>query len=126
MNGRCLWVRLRARAANARILEFCVLELVGVLACTVPESVFACDGGVMRSLTSRELLGIYGRKMWETWRMTASLLHERGMDVSPIVTHTFEGLGAFADGFGVMQRGECGKVVFFPHGEAAARAACLK
>ena len=34
--------------------------------------------------------GIYGRRIWDTWQLTARLLKE-GMDVSPVITHRFNG-----------------------------------
>lgn len=43
---------------------------------------------VLKDVTVR---GIYGRRIWQTWEMTAKLLQE-GMDVSPVITHRFTGM----------------------------------
>ena len=66
---------------------------------------------VLKDVTVR---GIYGRRIWSTWELTSRLLRE-GMDVTPIVTHRFNGLTRFSDGFEAMAAGVCGKCVFFPH-----------
>lgn len=66
---------------------------------------------VLRDVTVR---GIYGRKIWQTWELTAKLL-ERGMDVSPVITHRFNGLSRWAEGVAAMHAGSCGKVMFFPN-----------
>jgi threonine 3-dehydrogenase len=60
--------------------------------------------------------GIYGRRMWETWKMTSQLLRE-GLAVRPVITHTFEGLTQWEEGFRLMEEGACGKVMFYPNGK---------
>eukprot|EP00823_Brevimastigomonas_motovehiculus_P002761 TRINITY_DN1656_c0_g1_i1.p1 TRINITY_DN1656_c0_g1~~TRINITY_DN1656_c0_g1_i1.p1 ORF type:complete len:409 (-),score=101.39 TRINITY_DN1656_c0_g1_i1:127-1332(-) len=67
---------------------------------------------ILKDLTVR---GIYGRKIWSTWKLTSKLLAE-GMDISSVITHRFEGLKEFEKGVSAMKKGECGKCVFFPHG----------
>ena len=88
--------------------------------------------------------GIYGRRIWDTWKLTTELL-DGGMDVSPVISHRFNGMSAttspffwactccprrdrcalslpaplpgledFNTGFDLMAAGTCGKVVFFP------------
>jgi threonine 3-dehydrogenase len=53
--------------------------------------------------------GIYGREMYETWyKMTAML--QSGLKLDPIVTHRL-GYADFAQGFEVMNAGNCGKVI---------------
>jgi threonine 3-dehydrogenase len=56
--------------------------------------------------------GITGRKMFETWYRTQALLAQ-GLDLSPIVTHTFP-LSRFADAFELVAAGHAGKVVLVP------------
>ncbi len=57
-----------------------------------------------------EIQGIVGRKLWDTWdRMYELLLH--GLDVTPAITHTFH-YTEFSSAMELIQRGECGKVVF--------------
>eukprot|EP01083_Nonionella_stella_P276955 941553_1 len=67
---------------------------------------------VLKDLTFR---GIYGRKIWSTWELTSKLLRS-GLDVSPVITHRFDGLTQFHEAVQAMHDGTCGKCVFFPHG----------
>ena len=60
------------------------------------------------------VLGINGRKMFETWYQGQSLL-QSGVDLTPLITHRlpFERIG---EGFELMKAGQCGKVVIYPDG----------
>ena len=60
------------------------------------------------------VLGINGRKMFETWYQGQALL-ESGLDLTPLITHRlpFERIG---EGFELMKAGQCGKVVIYPDG----------
>ena len=53
--------------------------------------------------------GIYGREMFETWYKMASLL-QSGLDLSPIITHTFS-IDDFQKGFDTMGSGHSCKVI---------------
>ncbi|MEL6966866.1 MAG: L-threonine 3-dehydrogenase [Pseudomonadota bacterium] len=53
--------------------------------------------------------GVYGREMFETWYKMIAML-QNGLDVSRIITHTFEA-DAFDQGFAEMKSGRSGKVV---------------
>ena len=53
--------------------------------------------------------GIYGREIFETWYKMQTML-QSGLDVRPVLTHRYP-LERFAEGFAVMQTGECGKVI---------------
>ncbi len=53
--------------------------------------------------------GIYGREMYETWYMMTVLV-QGGLDISPVITHRLS-YEAFEQGFEVMNKGQCGKVV---------------
>jgi threonine 3-dehydrogenase len=52
---------------------------------------------------------IYGREMFETWHKMLAML-QSGLDVRGVITHRFKA-SDFADGFDLMNRGACGKVV---------------
>lgn len=54
--------------------------------------------------------GIVGRKMWETWDQMNWLLTEKGLDVSPIVTHQMP-FTEFEEAMQTLKRGEAGKIV---------------
>lgn len=55
------------------------------------------------------LKGIYGRKMFHTWYQMLRLL-ESGLDVSPVITDTFDA-SEYQQAFETLQQGKAGKVV---------------
>ncbi len=55
------------------------------------------------------ILGIYGRKMYETWYKMSAML-ESGLDITPIITHRFD-VRDFEKGFEAMKSGNSGKVI---------------
>jgi len=59
------------------------------------------------------LYGIIGRKMWKTWEQMEELLSSGKVDLSPIVTHTFQ-LDEFDKAFATMASGNSGKVMMIP------------
>jgi threonine 3-dehydrogenase len=56
--------------------------------------------------------GITGRKLFETWYRLAGLF-KAGLNIKPVVTHVLP-LERFAEGFELVARAECGKVVLIP------------
>ncbi|MBI4182299.1 MAG: L-threonine 3-dehydrogenase [Candidatus Aenigmarchaeota archaeon] len=64
---------------------------------------------VLKDLTFR---GIYGRRIWDTWKTTSRLLQE-GLDISPVITHRLP-LARFQEGIRAMMQGESGKVILLP------------
>ncbi len=56
-----------------------------------------------------ELVGIYGRKMYDTWYKMEQMIRG-GLDLSPIITHHFD-YTDFERGFEVMEKGVAGKVI---------------
>jgi hypothetical protein len=56
------------------------------------------------------VLGIYGRKMVETWYQMESLLLSKRLNLEPVITHHLP-LADFETGFKLMQKGEAIKVV---------------
>jgi len=59
------------------------------------------------------LYGIYGRRMYDTWERTQSLLRSGALDVSPILTHRFD-LADWERGFELIESRHAGKVVLLP------------
>jgi threonine 3-dehydrogenase len=57
-----------------------------------------------------QMHGIVGRRMWETWDQMAWLLTEKGLDVTPVVTHEMP-FTEVAEAMEVLKRGEAGKIV---------------
>jgi len=56
------------------------------------------------------VLGINGRKMFETWYQTEALVRSGRVDLRPIITHELP-LEAYADAFELMQSGAAAKIV---------------
>ncbi|MDQ2909339.1 MAG: L-threonine 3-dehydrogenase [Candidatus Eremiobacteraeota bacterium] len=56
------------------------------------------------------VLGINGRKMFETWYQTEALVRSGRVDLRPIITHELP-LEAFADAFDLMRTGAGAKIV---------------
>lgn len=61
-------------------------------------------------LKGAEVHGIYGRKMYETWYQTRTLLGEGLVDVEPIITHRMT-LDDFEAGIQLLSKGEAGKII---------------
>lgn len=61
-----------------------------------------------------KVLGINGRKMYETWYQGQALL-KAGLDLKPLITHRLP-LERIGEGFELMKAGQCGKIVIYPDG----------
>lgn len=61
---------------------------------------------IFKGITMR---GIYGRKMWETWRQMTTML-QSGFSIDPVITHRFD-YSDFEKGFESIFTGNSGKVV---------------
>lgn len=59
------------------------------------------------------LHGIYGRRIYDTWERTQSLLRSGALDVSPIITHRLT-LAEWEQGFDLIASRHAGKVVLVP------------
>lgn len=71
------------------------------------------------------IVGVNGRRMFDTWYKAESLLLSGKLDLTPIVTHQF-GLSRFEEGFRLMQSGEAVKVVLEVSQEAGMSAEATK
>ncbi|MBI4019833.1 MAG: L-threonine 3-dehydrogenase [Candidatus Aenigmarchaeota archaeon] len=65
---------------------------------------------ILKDVTFR---GIYGRRIWDTWKITSELLRDKKVDIRPVITHRLR-LEDFEKGVQAMKSGESGKVVMFP------------
>lgn len=63
--------------------------------------------------SGRKLVGITGRKIWQTWEKTAELLNSKKLNIEPILTHKFK-LEEYKKGMDLMKKGECGKIILYP------------
>ena len=61
---------------------------------------------IMKGITLR---GIYGRKMFDTWYKTTSML-QSGLNIDPVITHHYP-INAYQQAFKKMQQGVTGKVI---------------
>lgn len=59
------------------------------------------------------VVGIYGRKLWQTWYQSRGLIRSGAVDLSELVTHTFP-LDSYEKAFAAMESGESGKVMLTP------------
>ncbi|MCD6451778.1 MAG: L-threonine 3-dehydrogenase [Acidobacteria bacterium] len=61
------------------------------------------------------IIGINGRKMFDTWYQMSRFLERGKIDIAPVVTHRFP-LTKFEEGISLplSEERNCGKVVFFP------------
>ncbi|HEY42746.1 MAG TPA: L-threonine 3-dehydrogenase [Anaerolineae bacterium] len=59
------------------------------------------------------VLGISGRKLWQTWYQARGLIRSGTVDLSPLVTHRFK-LEEFDKAFEIMASGNSGKVMLTP------------
>lgn len=59
------------------------------------------------------IIGISGRKIWQTWYSVKELLLTEKLDVKPVITHVMP-LENFEEGFALMNSGNCGKIVLKP------------
>jgi threonine 3-dehydrogenase len=75
-----------------------------------PVEVDLADGVIFKGAS---VLGISGRRIWQTWYQTRGFLNA-GMDLSPIITHQMP-LDEFATAFELVRGGTSGKVVLLPN-----------
>lgn len=59
------------------------------------------------------VVGITGRRLWQTWYQARGLIRSGAVDLSPMVTHRFR-LEQFDQAFSTMASGESGKVMLTP------------
>lgn len=58
-----------------------------------------------------QLIGITGRRMYDTWYQLKGLLERGRIDLTPIITHRLT-LDRYEEAFDLMSSGNCGKIVF--------------
>jgi threonine 3-dehydrogenase len=58
-----------------------------------------------------KIIGISGRKIWQTWYTVKEMLDTGKLNIAPVITHTFP-LERYEEGFELMRSGNCGKIIF--------------
>jgi threonine 3-dehydrogenase len=89
------------------------IALLGIPA--EPLSLNLADSIIFKGLT---VLGINGRRMFETWYQTEALVKSGRIDLAPIVTHVLP-YTAFDEAFNLMEKGEAVKIVLDFKGDIA-------
>jgi threonine 3-dehydrogenase len=80
----------------------------------LPQSPVTIDIGAHVIFKGATVLGISGRKMYETWYQMEGFLSGAGLALEPLVTHRFP-VRDFEDAFAVLRTGEAVKVILeFP------------
>jgi threonine 3-dehydrogenase len=66
-------------------------------------------------MKQRRIIGVVGRKMFETWQLMQELLDTKKLDPRPVITHSLK-LSEFEQGFGIINSKStlCGKVILLP------------
>jgi threonine 3-dehydrogenase len=59
------------------------------------------------------VMGVFGRRIWETWYQVSELLSSGKVDLTKMITHRFA-LKDFEKAMTVMKSGECGKILLVP------------
>jgi len=77
----------------------------------LPSTPVPVDIGTDVIFKEAHLVGIFGRKMWQTWEQATALL-KNGLDVTPVITHRLP-LDRFEEAFELLQSGTAGKVILY-------------
>jgi threonine 3-dehydrogenase len=72
---------------------------------------FAWDKNII--FKSANVVGILGRRLWDTWYQMTRLLESGSVDLTPIVTHKYK-LDEYDKAIETMASGNSGKIVFYP------------
>jgi len=59
------------------------------------------------------VLGINGRRMWQTWYQGQALLRSKKVDLTPLITHTLP-LAEIEKGMELLRAGEAAKIILYP------------
>lgn len=59
------------------------------------------------------VMGIFGRRIWDTWEKVSELLTTGKVDLTKIITHKFP-LSEFEEAMRVMKSGQSGKIILIP------------
>jgi threonine 3-dehydrogenase len=100
-------------SGNPRAIRdgFSVLRNGGTAALLgIPADEISLDLSELVIFKGTTILGINGRKMFETWYQMENLILSGQLDLDPIITHVIE-MSDFEKGFKMMQSGEAIKVV---------------
>lgn len=79
----------------------------------LPSKPLEIDLGSQIVFKEATVIGIHGRRMYETWTVMSNLLDKGLLNIDPIITHVLK-LDEFEEGFEILERGLGGKVILVP------------
>ena len=84
------------------------LSLLGIPSQAVP--IDLAEDVIFKGAT---VLGINGRRMWQTWYQAQALLRAGTIDLTPLITHRLP-LARIHEGMALLEQGEAAKVILYP------------
>ena len=84
----------------------------------LPSEPFALDWNNLLIFKGITLIGVVGRRMYETWYQMDQLMTSGRLDIRPAITHVMP-MEQIADAIALLREGRAGKVVLVPWGETA-------
>lgn len=79
----------------------------------LPSKPLEIDLGSQIVFKEATVIGIHGRRMYETWTIMSNLLDKGLLNINPIITHVLK-LEEFEKGFEILEKGLGGKVILVP------------
>jgi threonine 3-dehydrogenase len=114
-NGVGVDAFIDASGSTAAILDgFKGLRKGGMVALIgLPSRPLEIDLGSQVIFKEATIIGIHGRRMFETWTVMSNLLDKGLLNIDPVITHVLK-LEEFEKGFDISQKGIGGKVILVP------------
>jgi threonine 3-dehydrogenase len=75
-----------------------------------PGSIDLAEDVIFKGVT---VLGINGRRMWQTWYQGQALLRSGKVDLTPLITHTLP-LKEIHKGLDLLREGSAAKIILYP------------
>ena len=79
----------------------------------LPSQAIELDLGSQVVFKEARIIGVHGRKMFETWTVVSNLLDKKLINIDPIITHVLD-MKDFEKGFDISQKGNGGKIILIP------------
>ena len=99
---------------NAILGGFKSLRKGGMVALIgLPSKALEIDIGSQVVFKEATIIGIHGRRLYDTWTTMSNLLDKGLLNIDPIITHVLK-LEEFEKGFEILEKGFGGKVILVP------------
>ena len=76
----------------------------------IPSEPLAIDWSNDVIFKAAKIIGVNGRRMFDTWYQSQRFLISHGESIAPVLTHSMD-LGEFEKGFQLLRKGEAGKII---------------